>query len=169
MGDLGNLDDLVDSCHQSSVCEPSNPQVSQLASILGCEGLLPPPAPAVPPHAPGRGTKRAAPPTAPSGTPSPRKRPAKAARVAGAPPAVKLEKTDLNADYIDEGGLVSCRRHCHDCSSSSSPSSLPSLSPSSSLPSSSLPSASPSSSSPSSSLMIHHHHHHHHSSSSSPS
>jgi len=81
-------------------------QVSQLASILGCEGLLPPPAPAVPPHAPGRGTKRAAPPTAPSGTPSPRKRPAKAARVAGAPPAVKLEKTDLNADYIDEGGLV---------------------------------------------------------------
>ena len=90
-------------------------QVRDVSQVLGCEGILAAPSSqnpinntssgGTPPS--GRGTKRPAPMSSPA-----KRRPIKTSRGMGAATtsssssSVKLEKTELNADYIDDSGLV---------------------------------------------------------------
>ena len=88
--------------------------VRTVSQVLGCEDILSSPSSKNPMNStssgtppPSRGIKR----PAPIGNPA-RRRPAKTSRGTGAATtslsssSVKLEKTELNADYIDDSGLV---------------------------------------------------------------
>ena len=88
--------------------------VRTVSQVLGCEDILASPSSKNPMNStssgtppPSRGIKR----PAPIGNPA-RRRPAKTSRGTGAATtslsssSVKLEKTELNADYIDDSGLV---------------------------------------------------------------
>ena len=89
-------------------------QVRDVSQVLGCEGILAAPSSQNPINetssdgTPSRGIKRPAPMSS-----SAKRKPVKTRRGMGAAAttsssssSVKLEKTELNADYIDDSGLV---------------------------------------------------------------
>ena len=105
------------STGSDSLLELSQEQLSQVrdvSQVLGCEGILAAPSSQNPINTTtsgtlptSRGTKRPAPMSSPA-----KRRPIKTSRGMGAATtsssssSVKLEKTELNADYIDDSGLV---------------------------------------------------------------